>query len=699
VVTTFPVEPAAEPDVVPDPSPRPRWRAAVRPGRAALFGAVAATAVLLGRGSGVLEGMPGLLGAAALILLVPTSREFSRRILLAGCLLLGWVPVLWWWPLPVGGLGRATIGLAVLAFGLATWVGAGRRPWSRALRLLPRLRVVDVLVPVTAGAGLLVLSPWLQTKSAVQTLGMLMSGWDNVAHFSMVTMIRRYGVTVDAMANPPSGGTWQYASYPEGFHAAVVAIIEVMRGPALGDLGSELLDYAQGVALLVVAVTVMVVAGIASLPVLRRRPGLAIPSAAFAGGVLLLGPGSHAIQGGFGNFLVAAALVVALALLAVTTTRVLDPLRLAALGGAVVGIATGWVLLLALAVPAVLVVLLPFRRSRWRASRAPVVVSALVVVAVVACLVRVAVVVSRVQVENPLTLTGGFVAPGVGLVTASVCGMVGACLLLGRVGRGPFSRATALRVTTLLGVPLVGVAVAVVLAAVQVQTNGAITYYGYKFMTGLLVVVLVLLAVPVGYALAGFSRPARLRERVRGALATLVMTVAATQVFGLTLPADPALSAVPATPAERAGPTGVTGGITALAPTLPPGLTNRNQQLKTLLQPPTTAYLAAQVELLDRRGGLGGPAYYVDVPSDGRVNYKLAAQWFLALTDEWTSNANRTAVSIHLDDAPTYADGAAAIREVLDADPENIVVVRLAYRRALLPILDDPFLATRIIGI
>jgi len=680
------------------PAPTVRFRRGLRAARAVGLGAVAAGAVLFGRMSGVLDGMAGLVVAAALVLLIPTSRDFSRRILVAGCLLLGWVPVLWWWDLPVGTLGRATLGLAALAGALGAWVGAAARPGRRLLRLLPRLRVVDALVPLCTAAGLLVLSPWLQTKSAVRTLGMLMSGWDNSAHFNMVHMIRRYGVTVDAMASPPTGGSWQYASYPEGFHAVVATIIEVMIGPVRGDLGTELLAYSQAVALLVIAVTVMVVVGICSLPVLRRRPSLAIPLGGFAGAVFLIGPGSNAIQGGFGNFVVAAALVAALALLAVTTVRVPMPLQLAALGGAVVGIATGWVLLLALALPALLVVLLPFRRSRWRASWGRIAGSVAVLVAVVCCLVRTAVVVSRVEVESPLTLTGGIVAPSVGLVTAATFGMLGACLLIGPGRLGPLGRGTGVRVTALMGVPLVGAAVAIGLATVQIQTNGAVTYYGYKFMTGLVVVLLVLLTVPIGCALARFRRSAGMLRRGRGVLASLVMTVAATQVFGLTLPTDPELAATVTDRAGTTGTSGVTGGVAALAPTLPAGLANRAQQMRTLLEPPTTAYLAAQVELLLRRGAVTGPAFYVDIPSDNRVSYQLAAQWYLSLTDTWTSAANKTAVSIRLGDR-SYAAGAEAVRRLLEADPDNVVVVRLAYRRVLLSLLDDPALASRIVGI
>ncbi|MDT7707729.1 MAG: hypothetical protein QOG20_3336, partial [Pseudonocardiales bacterium] len=97
----------------------------------------AAVVVLVGRRAGVLEGTAGLLVGVLLVLLVPTSRDLCRRILLAGCLLLGWVPLLWWVPLPVGTTGRVAIGLAVLAAAVAGWVGAGRRPRLRMRALVP----------------------------------------------------------------------------------------------------------------------------------------------------------------------------------------------------------------------------------------------------------------------------------------------------------------------------------------------------------------------------------------------------------------------------------------------------------------------------------------------------------------------------------------------------------------------------------
>lgn len=54
--------------------------------RGLLTGLGIAGAVVLGRWTGLLEGAVGLMFTLVLVLLVPTSREFARRVIIAGCL-------------------------------------------------------------------------------------------------------------------------------------------------------------------------------------------------------------------------------------------------------------------------------------------------------------------------------------------------------------------------------------------------------------------------------------------------------------------------------------------------------------------------------------------------------------------------------------------------------------------------------------
>ena len=155
--------------------------------------------------------------------------------------------------------------------------------------------------------------------------------------------------------------------------------------------------------------------------------------------MFFLGPGALAIGGGIANFAVACGLAVAVVLLAVPAARVVAPLTLAAIGGAIVGVAATWVLLLALAGPALLVLLLPLRRRRWAASRSHVAVSLGMVVAVVVGLAHTAAVLSQVQAANPLTIDGGRVHIDVGLLVAAGLAIVGMGVALVRrrpAGRG-----------------------------------------------------------------------------------------------------------------------------------------------------------------------------------------------------------------------------------------------------------------------
>ena len=622
-------------------------------------------AVLIGRRTGVLDGPVGVVFAVVLVLAVPTSRELPRRVLLGGCLVLGWTQVFWWWPLPVGSVGRVAILLAVLAAGIGAWVASAEHPGCRARRLLPRLRPADLLLALTVAFGSLFTGPWLQAKTPTQTLGMLMLGWDNVAHFSMVHMIRRFGVTVDALP-PPQGATWQFAGYPQGFHALTASVVELLIGPGDADTGAELLAYAQGVALVVLAATTMVVAGFCALPAVRRRPGVLVPVAAFVAAVFYLGPGAQAIGEGYANFAFACSLVVAVILLAAQTARVVAPLTLAGIGGALVGIATSWVLMLALALPAVVMLVLPLRRGRWTASEKQLVLATVLVLAVVGCMARTAAVLSHVPAKSPLTIDGGRVAVNVGLVGVAALAIVGMCLVVLRRGR----RVTRVRVAAVITAPVVGIATATALVALQVAANGHVTYYGFKFMLGMEIVLLALLPLPLVHLPDWYPRR---RATVTDALASVLIALALTQVFGF------------------AGTNLDEFGLGAEAD----GAKDSARQSTVIADPPSAAELAARVAGLQGRV-LPAGAFYLDIPSDGRVSTVLAAQWFLALTDTWTLDANAVASDTVVRD-PRQTVAVAV--HILESHPGAVVVVRREELDTVRRAVRRPDLMSRIAGL
>ena len=636
-----------------------------RAARGLVVAMLALFAVLIGRRTGVLDGPVGVVFALVLVLALPTSRELPRRVLLGGCIVLGWTQVFWWWPLPVGSVGRVAILLAVLAAGLGAWVAGAEHPGCRARRLLPRLRPTDLLLPLTVAFGSLFTAPWLQAKTPTQTLGMLMLGWDNVAHFSMVHMIRRFGVTVDALP-PPHGATWQLAGYPQGFHALTASLVELLIGPGDADTGAELLAYAQGVALVVLAATTMVVAGFCALPAVRSRPGVLVPVAAFVAAVFYLGPGAQAIGEGYANFAFACSLVVAVILLAAQTARVVAPLTLTGIGGALVGIATSWVLMLALALPAVLMLVLPLRRRRWTASGKQLVLATVLVLAVVGCMARTAAVLSHVPAKSPLTIDGGRVPVDVGLLGVAALAIVGMCLVVLRRGRW----VTRVRVAAVITTPVIGIATAIALVALQVAANGHVTYYGFKFMLGMEIVLLALLPLPLVHLPDWHPRR---RATVTDAVASILIALALTQVFGFT-----------ATNLDEFG-------LGAEAD----GAKDSARQSKVIADPPSAAELAARVAGMQWQVPPGG-AFYLDIPSDGRVSTVLAAQWFLALTDTWTLDANAVASDTVVRD-PRQTVAVAV--HILESHPGAVVVVRREELDTVRRAVRRPDLMSRIAGL
>jgi hypothetical protein len=199
-----------------------------------------------------------------------------------------------------------------------------------------------------------------------------------------------------------------------------------------------------------------------------------------------------------------------------------------------------------------------------------------------------------------------------------------------------------------------------------VAANGEITYYGLKFLLGAEIVLFAVLPAQAVHLLRG---PRRRPARVRDVVASGLVALACTQVFGLTVAA--------------LGPLGIGAeaqGVAAVA-----------KQRQAIAQPPAAADLASRI------GGFDAPlpAFWVDVAGDRRVSPILAGQWFLAFTDTWTLEANAVA-SITVLSGPEQIPAVA--ERILLSRPDAVVVVRDedadAVRRAV-----GPFLAPRIVGL
>lgn len=607
---------------------RGRGRVAV----AAALGLGTTVAVAAVRIVAPVHGPAAVVGAALLVLALPTSRILSRRILLGGSFVLGLTPLLWWVRLPLGSLGRAGLLLALLVGGVAAWLVVGGRDDvpRRARALLPRIAAVDAVPVLAAAASAAVVSSWFRARTGPAALAALLPGWDNSAHFDMVEMLLRHGVTVDRLGAAPLGETWQFADYPQGYHAVVATLIEAMGVPPLTDPGAALVGYLHAEAWIVVLLGGLLAAAVCSVPMLRRRPAVALPAAALLVAGFVTGPGASAFAGGFPNFVFAAALAACLPLLVASMPRVAMPLHVAAMGALLVGVADSWILLLVVAAPAAAVLAFPATRVRWHASRRRWWQTGFVLgIAALAVLVPVRVL-SSLSPGATLVIPGGIQDADPALAIAVAFAAIALCLL---------STARASRAWLAL-VPSAGLAAAAALGAWQLHSAGSLSYYFYKLLIGvelvsLAVVVVALSQIRLSAAAPGVSAPRR--PFARRAAAVIAATVAAAQLTGITLTGHHEYSAAPAPPAPFAST------IDAAAVRVD--------------APRVTVLLATSP-----------------------VSQLNAQQWYLALTGGWTVAANDEATRTLL--APG-SDQASTVAALLDAHQAAVVLVDPSRRDAV----------------
>ncbi|MCL3862695.1 hypothetical protein [Actinotalea sp. K2] len=557
---------------------------------------VGALAVTLRVGGG-LHGSLALGVAILLVLAVPTSRLLSRRIFLSGALVFGAIPVLWWWDLPLGPVGRATGLLAGIAGGLTTavlWKGRAEAG-PRIRSLVPARALVDLVPVAAAGATAWVAHGWLTVSSGATALAALLPGWDNSAHYGMVHMMRAHGTTVTGLAGAPADEQWKFVEYPQGYHAVVATVMETLSSPELSSVEDEVVTYVNAQGWVLVLVATMIAAGLCSLPALRRRPAFAVPVAVFAVVGFVVGSEGGSFVAGFANFMVAAALTACIPLLVVTMHRVLMPVHLAALGGLLVAVAHGWFLLLVVAVPAAALVLVPVERTRRATSRTTKVLCGAVVVLTAVGMLQALQILSVLDPGEVLVIPGGILVPDLGRVLALALGAIGACLLVSRYRGGPRTAWCAL-------VPAAGLVAAAFLGLFQLYAGGELSYYFWKLLVGVELVSAVVLALALATALPALpGRAPHGRGRLREGAAVVVLTLAATQVFGFT---------------------GTGQGRFRAADTAP-----------TVAQ-----HLIAAVG--STAGVPASRVTYLATPGEGALHPINAQQWFLALSGRWTVEAN-----------------------------------------------------------
>jgi hypothetical protein len=613
----------------------------LRPGTArvvasCLVGVGVFCGVLALREQGHLTGLAGLVVAGLAALTLPTASHLSGRLLLTGTIVLGWNQVIWWTQL---GIDRVSVLLAALVGG-AVAVAAHQLLGPRDPRrsVLPTVRWVDTLPCAVFLVGLVTVPGTFRHTRPALALADLLPGWDNVSHFGMFAMILRHGATVPDLPPPAGGGAWEGFSYPEGFHATVATLAQLTWPHDSWGSGELLVAYWSGSALVMLAGVTVLAAGLTSLPTLRERWEVAAPLVGLLVGAYVFGLGHVLVAWGFAGFVFSCSLAGCAIFIALQWTSIRQSAVLLALGGAVVGVAHGWILLLTLLVPVALTSVLPLSRARWAAPGPRWVLAVPVAGATAYAVWRAVAIVLSSPAHNVLALTGAIMPP-------SHWGLLGLLVALVVAFFLPAPRAAERevlilrpRARMLLLVLPAAILVSTYIAVIQVRAHGVVTYYFWKYLCGAELVLLVVLAA----VLAARVAPARrgLRRRTAGVtvLAVSLLTIGATTV----------------------------GAVMGM------GSAGAGHDASQRAAPSTWRALAAELvdATRDEDSDKGAGMFVV---SPGPLDTMNGAQWYLALRGDWTFETQAPAEQLQGVHTTTSAL-ADVVAQWLDDNPGSLVV-------------------------
>lgn len=615
-------------------------------------GALVTVALLILRSQEFLSGLVGLGMVAIFVVLIPISTNLSRRILLSGAILIGWLPIAWW--SSVGPAEDRWSLILALGYGALTWWVLGRRNVGLRLKqLAPRLRIVDAIPLATALAAVWLFSPLLTSPSNNRTLSLIMkSGWDHVAHFYVVDRISASVSFLNEQAQAPDGSDWVGTSYPKHFHLLVNAISELTAGPGLLGTNMDIREYGQGLAIVLVVVVVLIAAGLAQLPGLINRPQWAFPLIAIPIAGFLFGPGAVAVTTGYPNFVLACATVGLTACVALGMARVFQPIHALALMGLLVATAHSWLLILPLAFAAAAVVLLPLKKSRWRASKLQVALTLLVAISGIIA-GGIAALIALPSLKQSSLLLG----TNESFPTGMTLGMLLAVLSIGMVAaRANWNRAGSdfkLRAGAISFVPVVAIGLLLYIGVRQVQESGTLLYFFTKLASGVMLACVILIVIVISALLSHrVARPA-LGGRVATAALASLATIATLQSFGYVGPSF--------------------GGVIVEQAA---GIKYRSDsQIIMSTESPEANRLLSAAEIAKTQPF--GETLYLGT-LDGDVLPELGSQWHMSLAGTWSLKSELLTKYLSSEpmlDAIAAGDLAPGVQYILESDPVLKIIV------------------------
>lgn len=628
-------------------------------------GAAVAVIISVLRLMGVLTGGWCIVLLLAFLLAMPIARTFSARLALSLAVLFGLVPLLWWVPSGFGPLGRGTLVLAAAggtliftAFkdGIRTGIG----------RLVPKFTWLDGMPVAAAVFSVWVHASLLSVRAYDKALSLLTMNWDNASHFDIFHMQRLYGRVVPLLGAAPDGSNWSFTDYPQGFHGIVAIFAELRFAKAAGTPADEVVNYANGSALVSVLVAVMVLAALAALPAFRRQQVIAFPVLMLVAAGWIFGPGSSASLHGFPNFFLAVGLASVAIVLAATMDRPLRPSSLVPFVACAVGVAHNWALLEVLVLGATVMVVQPWGRQRWRATVAGYLFAAVTVLVGVVGLILAVSQLAGVSTEAVLYGVGGVPIPDLGQLAVILLGTSALAALVFAKAPGPYG-GTLQRLRCSFAGLAAALALAIVMALAQLAKGGTLTYYSHKLGIALFLAGLVTLALVLAALLE--TRRSRNLPGTRGAGANGLARSSGRMTRG----SAPAAGAIVASALAAAAATQAFGFTFPLAarglPPSSPSAVAMGKESKVLDDVPrSVAMLMAATK--DR---VGQPAVYVTTrPAD--IDAILAKQWYDGLTATYTEKGWR--LSLNMFDLSGGVDNLRlVVNKIMKADPSAVIIV------------------------
>lgn len=599
---------------------------------------------------GLLDGWVYLAFAALLTMAVPTSRHLSWRIIVAGALFFGVFPLLWWVQCPEALVSWGHLLVAGLLSGLVVRVISSVNRKAAVMSLVPSLSKADYFIPIAAVMASAALAPHLFVFTGEQALGVLLTSWDNSSHFDMYYMLRNHGTVIPVAGPPNAGHVWSFIEYPQGFHGAVATMAELVVGRDPGTLAQELVAYSRLSSLVAVASAVVVTAGVTSLPWIQRRPLVSAPFVVLVITAWSFGTATHATFSAFQNFLLGVALLGCLMFIAAFADSLSNPVMFAAAAAAVVGIANTWSLLLLLALPAVILAIFPFIRSRWQTTRAGWLANLGTTLVAVVGLFLVAQQISRIGTGDVVTAMGKIQSSTHGVEIATLLVALASSMLLvhGSFQQFVSGRGERHAAARMILIPALGIFVVVILGFYQISTMGKVTYYTLKLALAVELLLPVVACITVT-ALVDRWLTTHKYVHPRGLpVMSMLTALAATQVFGLTVPDTRPLGMEPLAPYQQ--------GMSVIA-----SRTSTNGAAAAELFQAAEAYTAD-------RGNI------VFITSSDQIDPLLAGTWFLSMTGTHKNNTNSFLGQLR----PLYGGYSAnlvgAVENVLEAD-SNVTVL------------------------